>query len=67
LKSILAIDVGSFKTIAVIANVENELSVSGVGIAKSKGIKKGAIINIDEASKSIKQAINDAKRVAGVC
>jgi cell division protein FtsA len=66
LNSILAIDVGSFKTIAVIANIDDELSISGVGIAKSRGIKKGAITNIDEAAKSIKQALNDAKRIAGV-
>jgi cell division protein FtsA len=66
LKSILAIDIGSSKTIAVIANVDNELSISGVGITKSKGIKKGAVTNIDEASKSIKQALSDAKRIAGV-
>jgi len=69
LRNILAIDLGSYKTTAIIANYDEKsdtLSISGVGIAKSKGIKKGAIINIDEASKSIKQAINDAKRVAGV-
>jgi len=66
LKSILAIDIGSFKTVAIIANVEDELSISGVGIAKSKGIKKGAITNIDEAAKSIKQALSDAKRIAGI-
>ena len=66
MKSILAIDIGSYKTIAIIANAEDELSVSGVGIAKSKGIKKGAITNIDEASKSIKQAVSDAKRIAGI-
>lgn len=69
MRNILAIDLGSYKTTAIIANYDEKsdtLSISGVGIAKSKGIKKGAIINIDEASKSIKQAINDAKRVAGV-
>jgi cell division protein FtsA len=66
LKSILAIDIGSFKTVAIIANVDDELSISGVGIAKSKGIKKGAITNIDEAAKSIKQAVSDAKRIAGI-
>jgi len=66
LKSILAIDVGSYKTIAIIANVDNELSISGVGIAKSKGIKKGAITNIDEAAKSIRHALSDAKRIAGI-
>ena len=66
MKSILAIDVGSYKTIAIIANADDELSISGVGIAKSKGIKKGAITNIDEAAKSIKQAVSDAKRIAGI-
>jgi len=66
LKSILAIDVGSFKTVAIIANAQETLSVSGVGIAKSKGVKKGAITNIDEAAKSIRQAVNDAKRIAGI-
>jgi len=69
LKNILAIDIGSFKTAAVIANYDEntmELSISGVGIAKSKGIKRGSIVNIDHAAKSIKKAYLDAKRVAGV-
>jgi len=67
LKNILAIDIGSSKTVAVIGNVEDEkISISGVGIAKSKGIKKGAIVNIDQASRSIKQALSDAIRIAGV-
>ena len=69
MKNILAIDIGSFKTAAVIANYDettSELSISGVGISKSKGIKRGSIVNIDNAAKSIKQAYLDAKRVAGV-
>ena len=69
MKNILAIDIGSFKTAAVIANYDEnslELSVSGVGIASSKGIKRGTIVNIDNAAKSIKKAYMDAKRVAGV-
>ena len=69
MKNILAIDIGSFKTAAVIANYDeeiDELSISGLGIAPSKGIKRGTIINIDNAAKSIKQAYLDAKRIAGV-
>jgi cell division protein FtsA len=67
LRNILAIDIGSYKTTAIIANYDNEnLTISGVGIAKSKGIKKGAIVNIDQASRSIKQALSDAVRIAGV-
>ena len=66
MKSILAIDIGSYKTVAIIANANEGLSITGIGIAKSKGVKKGAITNIDEAANSIKQAVNDAKRIAGI-
>ena len=69
MRTILAIDIGSAKTAAVIANYDKDsfdLSISGVGIAHSKGIKRGTIVNIDHAAKSIKQAYLDAKRIAGV-
>ncbi|PHS41311.1 MAG: cell division protein FtsA [Sulfurovum sp.] len=64
--TILAIDIGSTKICAIIAEIEgSQLTVQGHGITKSQGIKKGAITNIELASKSIKKAINDAKRIAG--
>lgn len=64
---ILAIDIGSSKICAIIAQkLDNEnVKIIGTGISKSKGLKKGTIINIDLASKSIKNTIDDAKRVAG--
>ncbi len=42
------------------------LRLSGHGVTKSQGIKKGAITNIKLASKSIKKAVDDAKRVSGL-
>jgi cell division protein FtsA len=66
LKTILGIDIGSSKTVALIADIAEEATITGVGITKSKGIKKGIITNIDQAATSIKQAVNDAKRIAGV-
>ncbi len=64
--TILAIDIGSTKICAIIAEIEEDkLQIQGHGISKSQGIKKGAITNIELASKSIKKAINDAKRIAG--
>jgi cell division protein FtsA len=65
--TVLAIDIGSTKVCAIIAEIDNEgkLQVLGHGIAKSQGIKKGAITNIELASRTIKKAINDAKRIAG--
>lgn len=64
--TILAIDIGSTKICAIIAEIkDSELTIQGHGISKSQGVKKGAITNIELASKSIKKAINDAKRIAG--
>ena len=66
-RSVLAIDIGSNKICAIIADIDEdgEIQVSGSGISKSQGLKRGIITNIDLAAKSIKSAINDAKRVAG--
>jgi len=64
--TILAIDIGSTKICAIIAEIEEgKVQIQGHGIAKSQGIKKGAITNIELSSKSIKKAISDAKRIAG--
>ena len=64
--TVLAIDIGSTKICAIIAEIDGEkVQVLGHGVTKSQGIKKGAITNIELASKSIKKAIGDAKRIAG--
>ncbi len=63
---VLSVDIGSTKVCAIIAQTdEGNVKILGAGIAKSQGIKKGIITNIELASRSIKHAINDAKRVAG--
>jgi cell division protein FtsA len=60
------VDIGSTKICAIIAQKDNAgIKILGAGIAKSQGVKKGIITNIELASRSIKHAINDAKRVAG--
>ncbi|MDR1554918.1 MAG: cell division protein FtsA [Campylobacteraceae bacterium] len=65
--TILGIDIGSTKVCAIIAEKSDfgDTKILGVGIAKSQGLKKGVITNIEFASKSIKSAINEAKRAAG--
>ncbi|MEA3491643.1 MAG: cell division protein FtsA [Campylobacterota bacterium] len=63
---ILAIDIGSTKNCAIIAEINNNrIQIIGHGISRSQGVKKGIITNIELASKSIKKAINDAKRISG--
>lgn len=66
-KTVLAIDIGSTKICAIIAKSENgTTSILGADISKASGFKKGSITNIDEASKSIKLAVDGAKRIAGM-
>ncbi|MDD2780698.1 cell division protein FtsA [Sulfuricurvum sp.] len=66
-RTVLAIDIGSTKVCALIAEIDddNVAQIIGAGIAKAQGLRKGSITNIELASKSIKSALNDAKRVAG--
>ncbi|MDP3292669.1 MAG: cell division protein FtsA [Sulfuricurvum sp.] len=66
-RTVLAIDIGSTKVCALIAEIDddNNAQIIGAGIAKAQGLRKGSITNIELASKSIKSALNDAKRVAG--
>jgi cell division protein FtsA len=66
-ETILAIDIGSTKIATVIAEISDfdEITIQGHGITKSQGVKKGVITNIEQASKAIKKAITDAKRIAG--
>lgn len=66
-KIIAGIDVGSSKIATLIAasNDDQPLKVIGVASAPSKGIRKGQIVDIEEASESILQSIEAAERMAG--
>ena len=66
-RTVLAIDIGSTKVCAIIAEIDNDnvAQIIGAGTAKAQGLRKGSITNIELASKSIKSALSDAKRVAG--
>jgi len=59
--SMLVVDVGTTKVCALIGEEkEGELWVTGIGMVPSQGVKKGMILNIDEATNSIKHAIEKA-------
>lgn len=65
-QTLLGIDIGSTKICAIIAEIKDDIPhVIGTGIHKAQGLKKGVITNIEQASKVIKLAVNDARRVAG--
>jgi cell division protein FtsA len=64
---ITAIDVGSAKTCALVAEVtDTGLRYRGHGIAESRGSRKGVIVDLDKAVGSIQKAVEQAEDAAGV-
>ncbi len=72
---LVGIDVGSTKTCALIAEVSPEtnggapgeaVEFLGIGVADSKGIRKGLIVNLEAAKTALVRAIEQAEDVAGV-
>jgi len=64
---ISGIDVGTSKTTTLIASVEDdgELRIIGVATVPSRGIRKGQIVNIEEATSAISESLEAAERMAG--
>lgn len=64
---LVALDVGSTKTCALIADLEGgQTKFLAMGAAESKGNRKGLIVNLDAAASSIRHALEEAEGVAGV-
>ncbi len=62
---VTAIDVGSSKTCALVAEVtESGLRYRGHGVAESRGSRKGVIVELDKAVASIQKAVEQAEDVA---
>ena len=67
-KVVASIDIGSSKIRTVVGIHENETEVPniiGVGIAPSTGMRKGAVIDVEETINSASSSLEDAERMAG--
>src|SRR5947209_13885108 len=61
-----AIDVGSAKTCALMAEVtDSGLRYRGHGVADSRGSRKGVIVELDKAVAAIQKAVEAAEDIAG--
>ncbi len=65
---IVGLDIGASKTCSLVGQVNkfSEIEVIGYGMSNNVSIKKGKIINTQEAAKSIKEAINAAEEISGL-
>ena len=65
-----ALDVGSSKIACFIAKTDQTIAgprprVVGVGHQSSRGVRAGAIVDMDEAAEAIRAAVEQAERMAG--
>ena len=68
-KIVSAVDIGSSKICTVISSVDeenNSINVIGYGVVSSTGVKKGVIVNLNEALAAIQESLSSAEKMAGV-
>ncbi|REK67034.1 MAG: cell division protein FtsA [Cohnella sp.] len=64
---IVSLDIGTSKVRVIIGEVSNgAINIIGVGSADSEGIRKGAIVDIDQTVQSIRNAVDHAERMVGI-
>lgn len=63
-----AIDVGSSKVAVLIAGQSGDgtLHALGTGVRESLGVKRGYVVDIPKVDRSVREALEQAERVAGV-
>ncbi|WP_164925150.1 cell division protein FtsA [Thermanaerovibrio acidaminovorans] len=66
---LVGLDLGTTKVSVVVAERESrtgEAQIIGIGSAPSNGMRKGLIVNLEQAIRSVRQAISDAENMVGL-
>jgi len=66
-RTIVGIDVGSSKVCTLVGEVDDEgdVHVIGVGQVRSRGVRKGVVVNVTDATASIAASVEKAERTSG--
>jgi cell division protein FtsA len=66
-RTIVGIDVGTTKICTLVGEVHEDqaLRIIGVGVTPSRGLRKGVVVNVHEATEAINTSIRRAERVSG--
>src|SRR6478672_11959696 len=65
---VVGLDVGTSKVAAIVGEMMDDgtVDIIGIGLADSKGIRRGVVNNVDTAAEAIKKALDEAELTAGV-
>ncbi|KPU28315.1 cell division protein FtsA [Caloranaerobacter sp. TR13] len=63
---VTSIDLGSSKICVIISEIDSngQLQIVGIGKSRCKGIKKGVVVDIEETTKAILEAVTQAENMA---
>lgn len=64
-KIVVSVDIGTSKIVTLIAKIDSSINILGVSEAKSSGMRKGQIVDIEEAVAVINTSLEAAERMAG--
>lgn len=64
-KVVVGVDIGTSKIVTIIAKVEETINVIGVAEVPAAGIRKGQIVDIEEAVVAMNASLEGAERMAG--
>ncbi len=64
--TIVGLDIGTTKVTVVVGEIleDEQINIIGVGTALSAGMRKGNVVNIEEATHSIQKALDEAQKMA---
>ncbi|MFQ5874873.1 MAG: cell division protein FtsA, partial [Dehalococcoidia bacterium] len=64
---VVGIDVGTTKVCTLVGEVSEEgvLRIVGVGVVPSRGLRKGIVVNVNEATDVIATSVERAERFSG--
>lgn len=68
-KIVVGLDIGTSKICAIVASNSSDdsnLKILGIGIAKSEGLNRGVVVNIEKTTKAIELVIEQAKQQSGI-
>lgn len=65
-ETLLGLDIGTTKVAAVIASRRPDIAVLGAASVPCAGLKKGAVVDVAETTRAIREAAGKAQRMAGV-
>ena len=65
---VVGLDIGTTKVCTVIGHgdAQGRITIAGVGIAPSRGVKKGVVVDVDDTVSAIRDSVERAGHMAGI-